>query len=351
MANEPKLKDYLNRAMAFRKQMGIIIAAGIVLSVIIAFLWPPMYASSTTLLPPSEEETGFNVTSLVRGFSLPGVKIPTRSGPEDIAMSVLKSRRVMSAIVQRFDLIEIYKVKNEAAAIRKLRKRSSFGVDKTGTVFINAHDSDPQRAADMANAFAEELDRFNREIRMTKGRRTREFVGERLKATSKEMVEAEQELKEYQETHSTVVMSPEQTSTLEVGARLFARQAALGVRLGMIRQYASENSEEVLTVRRELDEVNRQIASLPDIGLELARKMRDLRIQETVYGLLSAQYEEARINEVRDIATLEVLDDAVPSDKPYWPRKGILILLGTFLSAAAAAGWAGFQIRRSSASV
>ena len=345
LLREPRIRDYLDRARPFRKQAITIVVVGTLLAVVAALLWPPTYIASTTLLPPSEEDTGFSMTSLMRGLAVPGIRIPTRSGPEDIAVSVLGSRRIMGTLVERFNLTEEYNVGSPADALQRIAKNSSFGVDHTGTLTISVRDSDPQRAAYLANAFAEELDRFNRDIRMTKGRRMRLFIEERLGETGESMVKAEESLQEYQELHSAVVLGPEQSSTIEAGARLFARQAALRVRLGLVRQYAAESSEEVRMIRQELDEVNRQIGALPDVGLELARQIRELRIQEEVYALLMAQYEEARINEARDIATLEVLDVAVPPSKRAWPRRGLLTILGFAFSVLAAATWVGFQIR------
>lgn len=345
LPREPRIQDYLIRARPFRRQALGIVVVGLFLTLAVAFLWPPTFTASTTLLPPSEEETGFSVTSLIRGMAVPGIRIPTRSGPEDVAVSVLGSRRVMGALVERFNLVDAYNVKSAAEAMKKLNENSAFGVDHTGTLTILVNDQSPQRAAYLANGFAEELDRFNREIRMTKGRRMRLFIESRLEDTRAGMLLSEDELQEYQKTHSAVALSPGESSTVEAGARLFARQAALRMRIGMVRQYASESSEEVRVLRQELEQVNRQIGALPDVGLELARKIRDLRIQEEVYALLMAQYEEARINEARDVPTLEVLDLAVPPEKRSWPRRGLLIVLGLGFSLLTALAWIGVRIR------
>jgi uncharacterized protein involved in exopolysaccharide biosynthesis len=213
-------------------------------------------------------------------------------------------------------------------------------------LIIDVSDGEPERAADLANAYVEELDRFNREVRSNKGRRSRIFIEARLEETRQAMEEAEMTLSQYQQEHSTVMLSPEQASTVEVGARLFARQAALRVNLGLVRQFAAENSEEVRTLKRELEQVNREIALLPDVGLEMARQLRELKIQETVFALLAAQYEEARIDEARDVTTLDVLDVAVPPEEPAWPRRGLLIAIGFILSLMAALGWIALSVRR-----
>jgi tyrosine-protein kinase Etk/Wzc len=345
-AGEPGPRDYLRSARPYWRRAAAAVFLGTLLAAIVALVWPPTYKASTTLLPPTEEETGFSMTSVFRGLNIPGIKIPSRTGPEDVAVSVLSSRRVASALVRRFDLQRVYGIRSPENTIRKLQKRSGFLVNEAGAVIITVEDRTAQRAADLANAYAEELDRFNREVRMTKGRRMRLFVEKRLAETKRDMSAAEQALKEYSEKHSTIGLSPEQMSTVESAAQLFASQAALQTRIGMVREYATENSEDVRRLRQQLDQVNRQIAVLPNLGLDLARLLRDVKIQEQVYALLSAQYEEARITEARDVATVEVLDPAVPPERRAWPRRGLLVLIGFAASAALSLAGIAWSVRR-----
>lgn len=344
---EPTLSDYLASTRPYRNQAALAVVAGTLLTAAIAFLWPPTYRAETVLLPPTEEETGFSVSAVLRGLNLPGVQIPSRTGPEDVTMAILRSRRIASALVKRFDLRRVYRVDREDEAIQALHGNSTFRFGESGTVVVRVEDRDPARAARLANAYAEELDRFNREIRMTKGRRTRLFVERRLDETRAELEKAEEALRAYGEKHHTVALSSDQSSAVESAARLFASQASLEVQIGVARQYASESSAEVRRLRQQLAEVNRLIASLPDLGLELARLIRAVKIQEQVYALLSAQYEEARINEARDVSTVEVLDVATPPERRIWPRRGPLIGLGFLISAAAATAWMAWSVRGS----
>ena len=62
---------------------------------------------------------------------------------------------------------------------------------------------------------------------------------------------------------------------------------------------------------------------VPELGLELVRLTRDVRVQETVVGLLTQQLEQARINEARDLPVVQVLDQAVAAERPSKPRLGL----------------------------
>jgi uncharacterized protein involved in exopolysaccharide biosynthesis len=346
MTREPTPSDYLRSAKPHLGRAAIVIVAGTVLSAVLAFVWPPTYRAETVLLPPTEEETGFSISTVIRGLNVPGVRIPSRTGPEDVTMAILQSRRLAAALVQRFDLMRVYSVPRKEPAIRILRSNSSFRLGESGTVVVRVEDRDPQRAADLANAYAEELDRFNKEIRMTKGRQTRLFVEKRLEETRVAMQEAEEALRRYGEEHHTVVLSADQMSSVESAASLFATQANLEIQLGIARQSASESSVEVRRLRQQLAEVNRLIRQLPDLGLEQARLVRTVKIQEQVFALLSSQYEEARINEARDLATVEVLDRAERPDRRAWPRRGLLMGLGFLISSFVAAVGVAWSVQR-----
>jgi tyrosine-protein kinase Etk/Wzc len=341
----PGVSGYVASARPYLLPAALAVLIGTLLAAAVAFLWPPTYRGEVVLLPPTEEETGFSPSVVLRGIAVPGVRLPTRSGPEDVSIAILKSRRVGEALVRRFDLLRAYKVPREEPAIRMLQQRSSIKLGESGTVIIRVLDHVPKRAADLANAYAEELDRFNREIRMTKGRRTRVFVEQRILETRRDLAQAEEALRRYGERHRTVALSADQLSSAESAARLVASQASLEVQLGMARQYAAEGSEEVRRLRQQLDQINRLIGALPEQGLELARLVRDVKIHEQVYALLSAQFEEARINEARDVSTVEVLDPARTPDRRYWPRRGLLIGLGFLLSGFGALVWIAWNVR------
>lgn len=344
--HEPGFREYWASAGPYLGRAALGIAAGVLVTVVIALLWPPTYVARTTLLPPTEEDTGFSAASVLRGLNMPGIKIPSRMGPEDVTVSILRSRRLAGTLVHRFGLLQVYHVNSEEAAINKLQKKSTFKVDESGDVIVTVADRSPVRAAQLANAFTEELDRFNRETRMTKGRRMRLFVEGRLEETKKSLAVSEKALEEYGRLHKTIVLSADQMSTVESGADLFARQIALQTRLGTLRDYASESSEEVRQARQELEQINSQIARLPELGMDQAKMLREVKIQEQVYALLSGQYEEARINEVRDVTTVEVLDVAVPPEHRAWPRRGLLVAIGFAVSTFCALAWIAWSVRR-----
>ncbi len=332
-----------NRVRAKRRGVLALIGTATVVTAIVAFLLPPWFRAEASLLPPSEEETGFGLANLLRGIGVPGVQLSTTATPADVFMAVLESRSLNEEIARRFDLKRRYKKKLMEDTLKELKLHTRFKLTEAGTIQISVEDHDRQRAADMANAYIDVLDRFNREVRMTKGRRTRIFLEGRLADTKKELEKSEQALADYQSKHKAAALRPEVTTAIETAARLYAQRSALQVKLGITQSYTRGISEEETQIRQQMTEIDRQLAALPATGLDLARLVRDVRTYEQVYVLLTAQYEEARINEVRDITTVEVLDSATPPEKKARPRRLILIGAAFTLSAAVATAWAQLQ--------
>ena len=292
-----------NRIWARRRGIFTLVASATIFVGIIAFVLRPWYKAQAELLPPSEDEAGVGITSLLRGVGVPGVKIPTEVSAADVFVVVLQSRRISEQMVTRFDLKKLYKTKYTQDTIEELRQHARFKLTEAGTIQISVEDKNRQRAADMANAYVEFLDQFNRDARMTRGRRTRLFIEGRLAETKQELGAAEQRLAQYQAKHKTAALSPGMSTAVEQAANLYARRMTLQVRLGVVRAY-SQGSEEEIQIRQELAQLDQQMRELPETGLELARLVREVKALEQVFAILTAQYEDARITEARDVVTV-----------------------------------------------
>jgi uncharacterized protein involved in exopolysaccharide biosynthesis len=329
-----ELAGVWQRVQATWRRIALLVSAATLVAAVVAFLLPPWYRSQASLLPPSEEDAGFSLAGLFRGIGVPGVKIPTQATPAEVFVAVLDSRRINEEIVRRFDLRTRYRKRFMDDALKELRRHRSFKLTQSGTLELAVEDRDRLVASRMASAYIELLDRFNREVRMTKGRRTRLFIEERLSRNGVDLVAAEQKLASYQSRHKTIALSPAASSAVETAARLYAQRTALQVQLGVVESYTTGASDEEQQIRQQLVQIDRRLAQIPETGVEMARLLRDVLHYEQLRVLLTAQYEEARINEVRDLPTLEILDPASLPERKARPRRGLLIGSAFLLSLA-----------------
>jgi uncharacterized protein involved in exopolysaccharide biosynthesis len=333
-----------SRLWEYRRPIAIFVAIATVITGIVAFALPPTFLATASLLPPAEEDTGFGVSRLLRGVALPGVKLPSSATPSDVFMAALESRRIREEVVNRFGLMKIYKRKFMEDAVKDLRRNTKFKVTDVGVIEMQLEDRNPKRAAAMLQAYIDLLDQFNREVRSTKGRRTRIFVEERLTENKTELAKSEQALANYQASHKAAIITPEMSTAAEASARIYSQRMALQVRLGVVRGYThGERSPEEQQILDQMAQLDAQLRTLPETGLELARLLREVKKYEQIYALLTAQYEEARIDEARDVVTVDVLDAPTPPERKAKPHRLLLTLIGFLLSLGAGIAYAMFQ--------
>lgn len=79
------------------------------------------------------------------------------------------------------------------------------------------------------------------------------------------------------------------------------------------------------------------VRKLPLLAAAYSNLYRRTKVQETVFEILTRQYEAARVQEAKEIPTVKVLDAAdVPEKKSYPPRL-LIVMLGLLVSLSAGA--------------
>src|SRR5579884_2473328 len=321
-----------------RKLIGLIVGGTFILSVIISLFLPKIYASTTSILPPQQEGSvgmaGMAASQLAGGLGgLAGGFLGLKS-PADLWVGILKSQTVRDAIIKRFGLMKVLKAKTIEDIIS-----------------ITVEDKDPQMAALIANAFVEELDRVNKSAVMSAGGRMRAFVEKRLAEGKVELEKLEDAVKAFQEKNGAVKLDDQSKAIIDAIGRVKGQLMAKEVELQTFLSYATPNNpqaeilkaqvEELRGSLRELEEGKRgngpetkgifiPTSKMPDLALQFARLLRDAKVQETLYSLLTQQYEIARIQEAKDSPTVQVLDMAKVPEKKVKPKRLLIITLSTF---------------------
>lgn len=193
---EINLLDYIRVIFKYRRMILWICGIAIVTTVIISLLLPKIYSATTTIVPPTEIlQKGAGLAGVLGGGeSSISLMIGEAIDIENIVnmyVGILESRVVADAIIDRFDLLQIYNVKERSEARNKLRKNTTATASRENIVRITVEDRDPNRAAAMANAYVEELDRQNK--RLSTGQATSKtiFLENRLKEIEKKLSKKE----------------------------------------------------------------------------------------------------------------------------------------------------------------
>jgi tyrosine-protein kinase Etk/Wzc len=371
---EVNLLDYWR---AVRKHTRLIVSLCVV-SVLAAMGYslrlPKIYESTATILTTSEgssRTTGLASALVASGViqSGTGLSIPSFTPQRDMLVAILKSWSMAKDVVDHFHLKERYAAKFDSAAIGRLRRATAISLSRDGIISVKVDETDPQLAADIANFYAANLDRMLTRFGVTEAGRQRVFIAARLAETEQDLRQAEEALRRFQETHKAISLQEQSKGAVEAAAQLKGEIMASEVQLEVMRNFATEANPEVIKLKRRIEELKRHLGQMqygkgwvlpaedhspgeprkeiyvpfvevPEVGLELARLTRNVKVHETIFTLLTQHLEQAKIAEARNMPVVQVLDQAVPADWKSKPKIKLNMavagltgfLLGVFLA-------------------
>ena len=319
------------------------------LTAVVSLVLPQIYRAETSILPPQPSSSIMSVPLMGQygGFGLEGV-LPGMKTTNDLYIGLLKSRFVLDRIVDRFDLLNAYKAKYREDARSMLMNALDVDNDKKSSIIsIRVEHRDPKTAADMANAFVDELKNITQDIAVTEASQRRLFFEEQLKSIKISLVKAEESLKGFQEKTGAIEIKEQTKAVIESIAHLRAQIAAKEVQRKVLMTYATNRNPDLQKTDEELRGMKEQLLKLegregsgpdplmstgrmPATGTDYLRRLRDLKYQETLFELLAKQYEKAKIDEARDATIIQVIDKAIPPEKRAKPKRANMVLIATF---------------------
>lgn len=365
--NEKKsasLIDYLEIIVKWRKFIIRNVIIVTVAAVIISLLLTQVFTATATILPPNPEQQtmlgllSYNVPGGLSSLSRMGGVFTGIATPSDLFAAIMKSGRIRGAIIRKYDLMKEFNVKKMSEASEALDGITRITVSPEGMISVSVTYKNKHLAADIANSFIEELDRFNTETAMTTGRKYRIFIEERLQANIDTLALAEEALRKFQEKHRTIALEEEIESAIATIAELKSQIILLEVKKGALASSSQFDNPYLYDINKELRELKKQLAKiefgdkskekeerngfgvgfavpfseLPEVAVEYARLLRDVEVQSAIYELLTQQYEQAKIMELKDTPTVQFLDRASPPEKRSFPKRKIIVIIAFFVS-------------------
>lgn len=284
-----------------RKRIAVISLSAAVLALAISFLIPVYYKSQTVLLPETDKGKLGSLSSIASLASLAGVNVPGGADISRLYPSILTSETVLRGVIEKeyatekfskpvnlityLDLNEDTPQENFDKALKNLRDLMTATLEnKSSIVTATVEMREPQLAADVLNAVVAETDKFMRLKKMSNASEQRKWVEERLQQVEVELRNAEEALKNFRER-------------------------------------------------------NRRIGDSPQLLLEQERYLRDLQVKTTMVIELKKQAELAKIDEIKNITIVNVLDEARAPVKKERPKRAIITIGAFMLAFFSASAW------------
>ena len=353
------LYSYLSILIGYRRFillnfLGVCVAVGV-----LSLFLPNWYTASTSILPPQRGGLGLGLgltTSLAGGISEFGtsMSLPFMASPSDVIAAILKSQTVALAVIEKEDLMKTYHTKTKEDALKEVFSHTQVKVTPEGIISLSFEDKDRLKTAGVANRFVEELDRVNRETNISQAKNARIFIEERLAQTKKDLTKAEEDLRKFQEENKAVSLDEQMKASIEEAANLKAQMVATEIELNLLRKTMSPSHSQIQELQSRINEIKRQLdiwelgnqqeeskekkildlpfSQVPSLSLDLARLVREVRIQSGVFELLTNQYEQYKIQETKDTPTIQVLDKAFPPERRSKPKRALLVGLAGIVS-------------------
>lgn len=360
------------------------VAAGLLVSTLVAFLIPKSYTSTTQLMPPDPQSTSgmamMAAMAAKAGGGLAGVAgdLLGLKSSGALFIGVLRSQTSQDRLIQQFDLRKVYGTRLVVDTRTRLDENTTISEDKkSGIITISVTDHSPQRAAALAGAYVDQLNTLVSELSTSSAHRERVFLEERLKVAKQDLDDASNQLAQFSSKNNTLDIQQEGKAMLDAAGTIAGEMIAAQSELEGLRQIYTDNNSRVRSLNARVAELRRQleklggtqangvngtsasleqsgdpsaakaggglpyptIRSLPLLGAKYADYYRRAKIQETVYELLTEQYELAKVQEAKETPSVKVLDPARIPEKKSFPPRLVIMFLGTFLVFAMSVVW------------
>ena len=332
-----------------RKLLVRVPVAAVVLGFIVAFAWPKSYQATARILPPQQGQSSAAAMLAQLGGAAAGLAGGALGlkAPSDLYVGMLKSDTVADALITRFDLRKVYREELLVETRKRLADDSYFSTDKAGIISIKAEARDPKLAADLANAYVEELQHLTSTLAVTEASQRRLFFEQQLQLSKDKLAAAELNLRQAIEKGGIVSVDAQSRAALETVGRLRAQISAKEVQINAMRAFATAENPDLVRAEGELGSIRRELERLESgsvggadtvsvKGIDSVRLLREVKYQEVLFELMAKQYELARVDEAKQAPMVQFLDRAAPPEKKSRPQRSVVILGFAFAGLAAA---------------
>ena len=364
-------------------------AIGLVCSLLVAFVVPKQFTSTTQLMPPdAQSSSGMALMAALasktgNGLGAVAGDLLGMKSSGALFIGVLRSQTSQDRLIQQFDLRKVYGKRLVTDARTKLDENTAIYEDrKSGIITISVTDRSPRRAADLAEAYIGQLNSLVAELNTSSAHRERVFLEERLKVVKSDLDSASSQFAKFSSENNTLDIQQEGKAMLDAAGSIAGEMIAAQAQLEGLRQIYTDNnprvrslSARVAELRKQLDKLGGKqgstdpllgsapgnstarnsavsnttaqasdipyptIRSLPLLGVKYGDFYRRVKIQETVFELLTQQYELAKVQEAKETPSVKILDPATIPEKKSYPPRLLIIFLGTLFAVCASVVW------------
>lgn len=340
-----------------RSILKITILSALIIFLILFLIYPNTYKATVKILPPPETNQISGLGSLLSSVDLSSMLFGAGvQGNSQLYIEILKSRSAAFYVINKLRLQDYFDSEDIQEAAQKLSSLLETELSKEGIVtlsvevkskflpkFIDDEDSLKRFSANLSNTFIEALDNINREKLSSRAKNARQYIEQQLSVTKVVLDSVENELMLFQKNNKTISLPDQIKVAIENAAQLKSEIMKTEIEIGLLKNSFTENNKMIISLEKKLSELRQQYSKfemgdedylvafkdVPEVGKKLASLLRDVKIQNEVYLLLQQQFYKEKIQENKDIPTVDVLDEALPPSKKSSPKVVFSTIFGS----------------------
>ena len=356
--NDFDILDLLLILKQYKKAVILVVFISSIFAVAYSLLATKYWVSKATILPAASESSSMPFgNSSILGIGSAFLGGGLQSEAMDLIL-IMNSRTFSESVVDKFKLVDYFEIDEEnnlisyELAIEKLKEEVvSIGVDEeNGLISIKVETKDKHLSSQIANYYCDQLEVYNQSSRTTKGKQKRIFIETRLSEIENEINKLTNHLLEFNNKNHTIELNSQISASIDLYSDLVSQKYLNDIELEFQRKfsYTTDLKLEQLEIKQDLLnkklrnlEVNGEdnelkyiipLSSISQKSIELSKIKLNLEIQEKIYNYLYPQFEQAHIEEIKDLPTIEIIDKAKPAGRRSKPKRAKICVFTFILS-------------------
>lgn len=356
-----RFEDLLILLIKYKKSIIINVLIVTMTAIIISLIIPKRYTAITSFISPKKKGGLFgditSFSSTIKDLSRSiGGRLGTVTDEAYNYLVILQSRTASEKTIKKFNLREVYEIDEDKPiedVIKELDGYVTFNIEDEGNIVISVTDESPKRASEMANNYIQILNEISTNLGVTEARNNREFIERRFHQLQFDIANIEDSLKKFSIQYNVLEMKEQMKAAIESAAELQAKTEIAKIERDLLISKFGADNPLTLQAAMKAEELSKILLNMrfgedknlksslklfipfenvPEIGIKYIRLMRDFEIQTKVLEFIYPIYEQAKIEEQKDIPVVLVVDKAVPPQKKSSPKRALIVLAGFLLS-------------------
>jgi len=352
---QTKFSDYIYILYKWRKLLFINMFIIITLATVYSFMIPEQFKATSVVMVSEENNSMGGLASMIATSGLASFgadMFGVTSSSQQMIFGILKSRTSLTDVINRFDLIEYYGIDdgNMDKVLKSFSKDITFEPTENGMIEVNVINEDPYLSAKIANYFVQIADSINIELNIEQAKNSRIFIEQRYLKNISDLKKAEDSMYNFQKRYGIYAVPEQLEASVKMAAQIESHLVQQELLADLLEQQFGNKFPLYLETVKQLEFLKDKVVELkksselsypsnvlfpfskvPDISLNYFRIFREIEIQSKIMEFVLPMYEQAKVDEQKSTPSLIILDEAVPPQLKYSPKKAFIILIFFFL--------------------